>query len=605
MDSGETITPTLVGGRRTLDPLNTLPEFKLGSNEETEDADFRIVDQLGEGGMGVVSLAEQKAMRRLVAVKEPKGGDESHGRVLDEALIMGRMEHPNVVPAYSLGRRKNGRPMLVMKRVEGIPWEDVLLGTADPPEGHEADLAWHLRVLLQVCNALRFAHARRVVHRDIKPENVMVGEFGEVYLLDWGIALSLDPDADEGIPTSKSSKGLAGTPAFMAPEMTADDASGIDERTDVYLLGANLYMIVTGEPPHDGETLFHVCMAAFKSEPVEFDDETPSDLVEIVHRAMAREKEDRYPSVAAFADAVQDFLEHRASYALSDASHEMLEEVREGDDDADLSTRLLEAEFGFRQALTIWEGNEAANRGLQEAIEERVRSCIAREEVGGARTALEQLPAPNAELEAALIELEKKLENDALRVGYLEEFEQEQGLKTGTRSRQRTAIILGLAFAYLSFSAAWTNAPGKPIEPPSEWLDSYWRLLAIALVCIGIFWKKLMATAANRRLIGFLLAGIAGMFFVRWAATIVDVTAQYAQIVEMTVIGMTAFAIGAASSRFLGAAAALAYGSAITVTIATGGAVWVGLTALGTAHLVFCGSLARAWRPAATRSVSD
>lgn len=600
---GETITPTLVRERHPVDPLQTLPRFTLETSAApTDTADFKIVGMLGEGGMGLVSLAEQNALRRLVAVKEPKSDDvRAHLRVLEEAFVMGRVEHPNVVPAYTLGRREDGHPMLVMKRVEGTAWEDVLHGKRDAPGGVEADLSWHLRVLLQVCNALRFAHARRVVHRDIKPENVMVGEFGEVYLLDWGIALSLDPDADDGLPSAANARGLAGTPAFMAPEMTADDASEIDESTDVYLLGANLHTILTGEPPHSGKSLFEVLASAFNSAPREYEASVPPELGAIARRAMSKEKQARFPSVAAFADAVTDYLEHRPSYALADAAAKMLETTDDAANDPEAARRLQEAEFAFRQALTIWDGNERAQIGLQEAVERRVRSCIERRELGGARAALEQLPQPNPQLSDLVEALASELDAMAERVDYLERFERELGLRTATRSRQRAVAILGACFTVLVFLQAWSARPGQPEAPLEAWLHTYWRLLVIAGVGIALFWRKLFGNIANRRLIAFFLSALAGMLLLRIGAVQLRPPAMYLQVAEIAVIGMACFAVAAATSRRLMAVAGIAYSTAFVVGIVTA-ELWMTLTALASAHLIFFAMLVWVWRPSQTRT---
>jgi serine/threonine protein kinase len=598
MGHGETITPTISRATRSTPAMETLPPFQVDALAGSL-ADYRIVGPLGEGGMGVVSLAEQTALRRLVAVKEPKPGDQSaYGRVLDEAFIMARMEHPNVVPAYSLGRHQDGQPILVMKRVEGTSWEHVITGAAEVPGGGKADLAWHLRVLLQICNALRFAHARKVVHRDIKPENVMIGEFGEVYLLDWGVALSTDPDAGEGIPTVHTSKGVAGTPAFMAPEMTIDDPTEVDERTDVYLLGANLHALLTGSPPHDGRSLLEVFMKAYQSVPQEYDEHVASELVEIMHKAMSREKKDRYQTVGAFAAAVASYLEHRASFSLSDAASEVLEKaIGAGEGTNNL---LLEAEFGFRHALTIWDDNEAAKRGLQSTLEARIRWFLAHDEAVGARAAFNQLFWPNDELQAMIESLEVELKDRAERVDYLEAFENNLDLRTGTRARQRAVILMGIAFTLLSLSQVWTTRPGQPETPPAELLQVFWKISAIALIGVGLFWKKLVSNLANKRLVAFFMSALGGILLLRFAGVYLNPPVLYIQVAETLVVGLTAFGMGTATSARLAVTGTLSYGISAVITAITG-EMWVAMLSLGLAHICFFGTMAWLWRPSRTR----
>jgi len=593
----ETIVPRIGHTARTLKVRDSLPALAVSPTADGA-ADYRIIGTLGEGGMGVVSLAEQTSLRREVAVKAPRGSDaHQHVRALEEAYVMGRMEHPNVVPAYGLGRSDTGQPLLVMKRVEGVDWDRVLRGQAEPPGGAEADLEWHLRVLLQVCNALRFAHSRRVVHRDIKPENVMIGEFGEVYLLDWGIALSLDEEAIEGFPTRETSQGLAGTPAFMAPEMTHEHAMEVDERTDVFLLGATLHSIIASEPPHQGDGVLLVLLAARLANPPEYDESTPSGLAAIARRAMAADKSERYASVSDFAAAVEDYLAHRVSYTLSDAASVALASATlDAATHAGITTSLLEAEFGFRQALNVWSQNEAAREGLQTAIEERAWASLNTEEVSGAKAAIEQLPAPNPELAEALSRLERTLAERAERVEYLERFERDLDLSEGMLQRQRAVIAFGAAFVAQCWLEAWTYHALPEPAGASDWIEGFWKLLLIAGVITVIFRGPLFRNRANLRLVSFFWSVLLGIFGLRLASSSIEVSGLYAQLSEVGVIWMGCMAIGINTGRHL-TLMSLGYGAVIAVGMMSG-RMWVTLAALGAQHLFFFGLMAWMWRPA-------
>ena len=188
--------------RPQQEDARSLPRFEVSHREEVgpllEDTELTLGAVLGAGGMGVVHQAHQRSLRREVAVKQLRDGvqrTEGVGALLTEARITGALEHPSIVPVHALGVDAAGAPLLVMKKVEGATLED-LMQQDDHPEWpaliarHGDRIAVFVEVLMRVAEALHFAHTKSIFHRDIKPANVMVGSFGEVYLLDWGVALS-------------------------------------------------------------------------------------------------------------------------------------------------------------------------------------------------------------------------------------------------------------------------------------------------------------------------------------------------------------------------------------------------------------------------------
>ncbi|HLU49460.1 MAG TPA: serine/threonine-protein kinase, partial [Planctomycetota bacterium] len=210
--------------------------------------------------MGMVYLAEQKALGRKVALKALRPEAETTRgveKLLEEAWIHGALEHPNIVPVHDIELDARGRPKVALKRIEGRHWGDWIASPERVASSFRVGdiLEWNLRVLAQVCQGVHYAHARGFIHRDLKPENVMIGEFGEVYVGDWGLALALRPDPNGRFPHVDEASEIAGTPAYMAPEMLGGSGRRLSERTDVYLLGGILYEILTGEPPHNGSTL--------------------------------------------------------------------------------------------------------------------------------------------------------------------------------------------------------------------------------------------------------------------------------------------------------------------------------------------------------------
>ena len=212
-------------------------------------------ETLGRGGMGLVRIGQQLSMGREVAVKTTRADRRSERATLEllrEAWVTGALEHPNILPIYDVGIDEEGAPVIVMRRVDGEDWDALMRAgeTVAARYGEEDLLEWNLRVLMQVCSALSSAHERGLIHRDLKPANVMLGRFGEVYLVDWGIAVSVGDDGEGRFPKPEGGGEVVGTPAYMAPEMLAGRSEQLGPRTDVYLVGAVLYEILVGHAPH-------------------------------------------------------------------------------------------------------------------------------------------------------------------------------------------------------------------------------------------------------------------------------------------------------------------------------------------------------------------
>ncbi|HEY5935970.1 MAG TPA: serine/threonine-protein kinase, partial [Kofleriaceae bacterium] len=322
-DPRETIRPREVASPERKRPDGTVQ--LIGGDVDHVQVDERGLASLaprlvlgttiGEGGMAIVRTATQTALGREVAVKtaRPENAAKAAPGLLREAWITGALEHPNIVPIHDLGADDAGRPILVLKRIEGRPWSALL----DQP------LDWHLRQLEQVCHGVAFAHSRGIVHRDLKPANVMIGAFGEVYVLDWGIAVSLVDDGTGRLPLASGSREVAGTLAYMAPEMLEGVAT---EQTDVYLLGSILFELITGAPPHASASIDEALASIALSQPAVPDD-APTELVSICRRAMAATPADRFASVEALRSAIVEFREHRDSSEIARAALERLAEL--------------------------------------------------------------------------------------------------------------------------------------------------------------------------------------------------------------------------------------------------------------------------------------
>lgn len=278
-----------------LSGLSDWPEFS-GTR-------YQAVEELGRGGMGVVYRARDLRLEREVAIKVLKSAElpEGIGRRLGrEARILARLEHPGIVPVHDSGTLPDGRIFYVMKLVRGRRLDRWLAGA--PPERERLDL------LRRVAQTVAFAHANGVIHRDLKPSNIMVGEFGEVLVLDWGVArvTSPGPETPDGPGGAAAAEDetdhgtVLGTAGFMAPEQASGAVDLIDPRTDVYGLGALLRATV---------------------EPL------PRRLDAVASRAMESDRERRYPDAVAFARELTRFQDGEPLEAYREGLLERVERV--------------------------------------------------------------------------------------------------------------------------------------------------------------------------------------------------------------------------------------------------------------------------------------
>jgi serine/threonine protein kinase len=245
---------------------------------------YALGDEIGRGGMGIVYGAIDTELGREVAVKIPAGVVASgvERRLQREARVLAALEHPGIVPIHDIGRLEDGRPFYVMKRVRGRTLRDHLRDVATLPE--------RLRIFERICEPVAFAHQAGVVHRDLKPENVMIGAFGEVLVMDWGLALVDGAGEEAGL--------VAGTPGFMPPEQARGDAAAADVRADIFALGAILFLLVAGsDPAPDYEA----------AEGLLRERGLPAPLRAICARAMHPEPAGRYQDVAALSADVVSF----------------------------------------------------------------------------------------------------------------------------------------------------------------------------------------------------------------------------------------------------------------------------------------------------------
>jgi WD40 repeat protein/serine/threonine protein kinase len=356
--------------------------------KSAEEQRYQLGDEFARGGLGRIVRALDKRLERPVAVKEllsQRGTTKD--RFLREVLLTARLEHPSIVPVHDAGTWPSGAPFYTMKLISGRSLDEVIFERK----------SWRERVTLlphviDVCEAIAYAHSKRIIHRDIKPANVLIGEFGETIVIDWGLAkdlanslpdirdsqpapaLSQDEEAEHalkvlGVPSTTAravSAGLTmdgavlGTPAYMPPEQV--NSQPVDERADVYALGALLYHVLAGRPPYEGGSSYEVLANVLlrRSTPLrQREPDLPPDLVAIVEKAMQAAPEQRYPSAKELAADLKKFqngqLVSAHQYSNAERARRFLQKNR-------LALGVATAALGLLAlvgALSVWRVVEA------------------------------------------------------------------------------------------------------------------------------------------------------------------------------------------------------------------------------------------------------
>jgi serine/threonine protein kinase len=264
-----------------------LDRLRAAASEADAPGRYELRGEIARGGMGIVYAAFDRELEREVALKVVgAGGSAGDLRLLREARVLARLEHPGLVPVHDVGTLPDGRTFYAMKWVRGSRLDRHFAG--------EPSIPVRLRTFERILQTVAFAHAHGVIHRDLKPENVMVGPFGEVLVIDWGVARLRDRGETEG--------SVLGTPGYMAPEQARGEVATVDERADVYALGAILHHLLTdAAPPATGAP----------SGPRRLNPAVPRPLDSICLKALAAAPGERYPSVEALARDVSAFLSAR------------------------------------------------------------------------------------------------------------------------------------------------------------------------------------------------------------------------------------------------------------------------------------------------------
>ncbi|WP_234022711.1 serine/threonine protein kinase [Sorangium cellulosum] len=361
-----------------------------------DDPRYEVRSLLGVGGMGEVHFCRDRRIGRDVAMKviraEHQGDATLRHRFIREARVQGQLEHPSIVPVYDLGVDAKGSAYFTMKRLRGLTLARILneLREGDAAAVQSFSRRKLLTAFSSICLAVDFAHSRGVLHRDLKPANIMLGDFGEVYLLDWGVAKLIDTplqtlDMGEDPMSTRTIPGdVLGTLGYMSPEQAQGCVDTLDPRSDVYSLGSILFELLTLKPLHPkkdrGEMLDSLIHGADARASVRAPErEVPPELDAICVRATRRDPADRYPSARALYEAVEGFLDGDRDVELRRdlaARHAGMAEEKvllalAGGEDAESARKTLLSEVG--QALALDPSNERALETLRRILTEPPR----------------------------------------------------------------------------------------------------------------------------------------------------------------------------------------------------------------------------------------
>lgn len=401
---------------------------------------------LGKGGMGIVTLGTQEYPNRTVAIKKiVKDSRTYHHMLLQEAQIMGQLEHPNIVPVHQICLNDDNELMVVMKRVNGQTLDAKLrdLNTNDVKQKIHL-----IQILIQVCYALEYAHSHNIVHRDIKCENIMIGHFNEVFLMDWGLAFNIE--TKEGAHT-----GVVGTPSYIAPEMLSGLPSDVSFQTDVYLLGATLHHILMNAPRHNKRNVAEALESALHSHPFDFDNAIPTTFASIINQACSKEVHCRYQSVEEFRESLDEALHHWEAIQVTEKARDLFDSLKESIENKvsalEIQSSFMKCRSLLESALEMWIGNTEAINLLQDLLECMIDHHLNEMEIPLARMLYQDVIEPSERLQNRFHRKEKEYVELSEAQAIAQEY---NPLKS--KHGRRTLIISLVASAVLLISFAGT-----------------------------------------------------------------------------------------------------------------------------------------------------
>ena len=412
-------------------------KLSLSDQPETvssEAPDFALTSVLGEGGMGTVYEMLQTSLQRSVAMKVAKTSQWNINQLAQhchEAQVSGYLSHSHIPPIHLLAHDIEGTPLIIMKKIEGVTWGELIKDPQhdfwDELEIETEQIDFHLDILERIAQTLAFAHEKGIIHRDLKPANVMVGQYGDVYLLDWGIAIHLETATQEDTDTifkaqrfSDLHKQIVGSPAYMPPEMAMGDFHQQGPMTDVYFLGANLFFLLTQQPVHQGETLEKLLNNILTGQLTPIPDSLTPEMKHLLSTSLAMNPEERVSCATEFIRLLKVARTAQKSRELEKRGLEALESLKKlvahnlmilsekvntcVESNFQRYLEMLEkyelAHRSFWAAYQIYPDNTQAFNGFVETLTVWLRRFLHLGEVQAAKAIFEGIPNPSPELKA-------------------------------------------------------------------------------------------------------------------------------------------------------------------------------------------------------------
>ena len=349
--------PSDILDKATPPPERKNPKKSSGNFTRDLEERYDLLDSVGQGGMGVIRSVEDKNLKRTLAMKilAPKYVQDQGvvDAFLEEASITAQLQHPNIIPVHDIGiLPESGNHFYTMKLVDGGSLQDVIdkLKNKDEEYVRKYNLYHMVSIFKKVCDAVAYAHSKGVIHRDIKPGNIMVGPFGEVLLLDWGLAKysgsSKEVDIKKKLEETNHDNPLMtmdgiikGSLAYLSPEQANGEIKEIDDQTDIFLLGATFYHMLTLEPPYTSKSMVEIIRKAETGtfthpNDTEFGSRIPEALVNIIMKSMAADKNERFQTVSELIKKVDDYIEGRnvSQFKTFPKGSMLIEDKKLGDD---------------------------------------------------------------------------------------------------------------------------------------------------------------------------------------------------------------------------------------------------------------------------------
>lgn len=441
---------------------------------------------LGAGGNGEVFEAVQHPLPRVIAVKRPIGTDsESKQRLLQEAQVIGFLEHPSIPPVHFVGGGAAGELLVGIKRIEGET-----LGAKLSRESIQANLDENIDILIQICNAVGYAHSRGVIHQDLKPDNIMTGQFGQVYVLDWGLALAIRADVPAGIPRPDHEDTLRGTPSFVAPESVTNGP--LSPATDVYQLGGILHMMLTGAPPNVGKTVMDALCSAYDPPVREFPVQTPPMLSDICRRALSPDPLERFPDAHGLHDSLLEYRRHRGlNEAAANARMTMQTLQHAIASHADPSA-VYQAYGAARGAAEVLGRFGATQPEPQQAVLEAVIAWeLERENLGGAEILLSEISSPDPALRSKCEVLRRAQDQERLDVSKLRD---DVDPTLNVRSKAIFVMVIGAVIGLLHLIPYVFGV----VHTAETALDAFLGYMVVLTLASLAFYRHVASTRMNR-----------------------------------------------------------------------------------------------------------